>query len=381
MRKYFQLPIIPLFIVILISFGCGKSSSPTVPLVSGQSIESGDSRVLWGLWNVQVIPDNNESAQVIFTPDRSPQLHMNVVGMLENSGFPALGVEPPIVLKNGILDVKVKLKHPFEVDQLTGFDVRGILIGHGSIGGFSKTFFYAGADDMELLNPDGHTNLWNPTQYTGKGYVDGKLGKPDALENYTATLNGYKYFADGLTTDMKPADMDKSLRGAFLAGSTNIRRYRIRLGDKGLTFQYAIDANWWTPTKPVEVPGSFDVARANCPEPWHIDARVGPGITAYGGSADISVKVFDWQKDIDTIYVEAPLLTDQLITLTNPTDMGDYFEFTGSISNENLYDVDSADILFYGSGTDPYNAKSYTDYHLYHLPLAKIPSGGVVITL
>jgi len=306
---------------------------------------------------------------------------MNVVGMMESGGKPAVGIIPPVKLENGILDVTVKLTHPFPNPKLTGFDVRGILIGHGSIGGFSEAMFYAGPDDLELLNADGHTRLWNPTEYSGSGYVDGKLGKPDAIANYTATLNGYKYFSDSLTPDMPVHYMLKAKRGAFSAGASNSRHYKIRLGNKGLTFQYAVDANWFKPTEPVKVPESFDVTKANCPEPYHIEAKVGPGIYGGGGSASVTVDVYDWQKDVTSAFVEAPLLTDQVIELKNPQNMGDFVRFSGTLTNVNLPPVDSVDLLFYARGVDPVTSKTYTDYRLYHLPLVRVPPEGVVITL
>jgi hypothetical protein len=306
---------------------------------------------------------------------------LNVVGLVEGAGLPALGIVPPVTLKDGVLDVTIKLTHPFANARLTGFDVRGILIGHGSMGGFTESMFYAGPDDMELLNADGHTRLWNPTGYTGKGYVDGKLGTPDAIANFTATLNGYKYFADDLTADMPVQDMVKSKRGAFTVASSNTRHYRIRLGNKGLTFQYAIDANWFKPTDPVVVPDSFDVTKANCPEPYHIEGWVGPGIWGGGGQASVRVDVWDWQKDVDHAYVEAPSLFNNAIELSDPEDFGEYVRFTGTIMNYNETSWDSADVLFYARGTDPVTSTLHTDYRLYHLPVVHVPSGGVIITI
>jgi len=369
-------------VAIIPILGCGgPSSQPVSPGPLYQAAGSEPSRQLWGLWNVEVIPDGNGSAQLVFTPLRSAEVHLNVVKIMEAGGGTAVGINPPVTLVDGILDVEIRLTHPFDIPKFTGFDVRGILIGHGSIGGFSQSLFYAGDDDIELLNPDGHTRLWNPTEYTGKGYVDGKLGKPDAIANYTATLNGYKYFADSLTPDMDVPDMLKADRGAFMAGSTNARHYTIRLGNQGLTFQYAIDANWWAPTEPVEVPDSFDVQRANCPEPYHIDAWIGPGITGDGGSASMTVDVYDWQKDVDTAYVEAPLLFDDVLTLTIPQDFGDFVRFSTTITNQNLPAGDKADVLVYATGVDPVSTKTHTDYHLYHLPVPHLPAGGVIITI
>ena len=369
-----------LLIPALAIYGCSAGSVPTSPFTANVERTS-DSHYLWGIWDVQVIPDNHGSAQLEFTPLREMGMHLNVVGLLESGGKPAIKLIPPVTLASSILDATVQLTHPYSNLKFTGFDVRGILIGHGSIGAFTDSMFYAGPDDMELMNADGQTRLWNPTEYTGKGYVDGKLGTPDVIANFTATLNGYKYFADGLTSDMPVAQMLKDKRGAFTAGSSNSRHYTIRLGNKGLEFQYAIDANWAKPTDPVQVPGSFDVTKANCPEPYHIDGTVGPGIWGGGGTANVTMDVYDWQKDVNKAYVEAPVLTDGAIQLSGPQDMGDFVRFTGELTNQKLPDGNTADVLFYARGTDSVSETVYTDYHLYHLPIVHMPTGGVSITI
>ena len=375
------------FLVILILsasilHGCGsESADPVLPDSSGTRTAGTDSHQLWGLWDVEIVPDNDGSAELVFTPVRSPQLHLNVVGLLESSGPAAVGIDPPVTIKDGILDVDIRLTHPFELVKLTGFDVRGILIGHGAYAGFSQSLFYAGPDDIQLLNADGHTTLWNPTDYSGSGYVDGKLGQPDALENFTATLNGYKYFSMDLDTNGDVGKMPTENRGAFLSYSSNARHYKIKLGDKGLTFQYAIDANWWTPDQPVEVPGSFDVERANCPEPYHLSVYMGPGITGEGGSSDLTIDVFDWQSDCDTVNVEAPILISDSAILTNPDDMGDFVRFQTTLTNELMPAGDFADLLIYGEGQDPDSMTVYADYRLFRIPLPRVPAGGVEITL
>ncbi len=361
---------------------CGNDNSdPVGPADSIGNPASCASRQLWGLWDVEVIPDGAGSAELVFTPLRSSQLHLNVVGLLEGSGQPAVGIDPPISFVDGILDVDIRLTHPFDVVKFCGFDVRGIMIGHGAYAGFSHSLFYAGPDDIQLLNADGHSRLWNPTDYSGKGYIDGKLGQPDALENFTATLNGYKYFAKGLLPDMSVADMPKDDRGVFLASSSNARHYKIRLGDKDLTFQYAIDANWWKPTQPVEVPDSFDIERANCPEPYYISVYIEPGIMGTGGSAEVVIDVYDWQKDCNQVTLEAPLLLDTISVLANPDDMGDFVRFTTTLTNENLPSGEFADVLIHASGIDPESSVTYYDYRLFRLPLPRVPTGGVVITI
>ncbi len=354
---------------------------PVIPELESDGLRANTTRQLWGFWNVEVIPDGTGSAELVITPLRSSQLHLNVVGLLENSGNPALAIDPPVTLVGGILDVDIRLIHTYDLMNLCGFDVRGILIGHGPYGGFSQSLYFAGPDDIQLLNADGHTTLWNPTDYAGSGYIDGKLGQPDAVQDFTATLNGYKYFAQGLLQDMSVADMPKEDRGVFLASSFNSRHYKIRLGDKGLTFQYAIDANWWPPTQPVVVPDSYDVERANCPEPYHMSTYIGPGIAGIGGSAEVVVDVFDWQKDCNQVTLEAPVLINSPLIMIDPVDMGDFVRFTTVLSNENIPETDFANILIHANGIDPESGTTYFDYRLFRLPLPRVPVDGIVITL
>jgi len=374
--------IVTVILSIVITAGCSRTAIEPVSTDMRVSGQNESTRQLWGFWDVEVIPDGNGSAEIIFTPMHSAQVHMNVVGLMEAGGGAAVGIEPPVTLVDGVLDVNIVLTHPFSgLDKFSGFDVRGILIGHGSVGGFSDLLFYAGPSDMQLTNADGHSRLWNPSEYTGSGYVDGKLSVPDAIANYSATLNPYKYFADDLTANEAIPDMLKVKRGAFTAGASNVRHYTIKLGDKGLSFQYAIDANWWAPTEPVVVPDSFPVERANCPEPYHMEVTMTPGIHGEGGSTDIVCDVYDWQKDVTAVYVEAPLLTSEIIELGNPQDNGDFVSYTGTLTNVDLPSADHADILVYARGTDPVTSIEYTCYRLFNYPVVHIPPGGVIITI
>ncbi len=379
---------IPLLMTLSLAFillytGCSGNNNPIDPdMVKPTDKMADSSRVLWGYWNVEVIPDNQGSAEFNFTPMRMSLFHLNVLGIMQNLPGPSVGIEPPAVFANNVIDVDIRLTHPFsDLDKFTGFDVRGILIGHGSFAGFSESLLYHGPNDLRLLNADGYSRLWNPTDYTGSGYVDGDLGTPDALANFSATLNAYKYFADDLTSDMAISDMLKINRGAFTSGSSNVRHYSIKLGDKGLTFQYAIDANWFPPVEPYDVPDSFDIERANCPEPYHMDVHIGHGIHGGGGSAPVTVNVYDWQGDCDMVYMEAPMLTEGVIELTNSVYNGDFVTYTGDLNNDYTMEVDSVSILIYATGVDPGSLTKYADYQLYTYPIVRVPEGGVVITI
>jgi len=369
--------ILPVLIIYMSLMMSCSSHQPVSPDLKNSTIY-GPHRQLWGLWNFEVTPDGNGSAEIEVIPVRSSQFHLNVVGIIENTPGGKLGVSN-ISLVDGILDVDVTLTHPIPNPRFTGFDVRGILIGHGAGHSFDPELHYAGTYDIQLLNPDGHTTLWNPVDYQGSGYIDGKLGKPNSIAQFTSQLNGYKYFADALTANMDVVDMDKSSRGAFSAGTSNTRHYEIMIGDKGLTFQYAIDANWYPPSEPVEVPGSFDAARANAPEPYHLSAYLSPDYI-FGNDSEIVVDVYDWQKDVGQVTLQSNMLSNPVVMISG-TDMGDFTRFSGTISNETQPSGITTSLLVGATGTDPDSSVTYSSYILYEIPLPNNVPGGIIITI
>jgi hypothetical protein len=246
--------------------------------------------------------------------------HLNALRFLEPP--PPLRLKlSNLVISGEKIDVDVQLIHPFPgMDKYTGFDVCGIVITSGSISGFTDPdLVVAGEGDTRLINPDGLSRWWNPREfpYNEKtplwGYIDGNRGISDSVAHYTATLNGYKYFASGLSQYDELADQDVTMRGAFVAGSANTRHYRIEL-DGGLTFNYAIDACWLPPVgTPVVVPDSFPPS-TNREEPWLIQADVTSNTLYYdptagsgGGELGLDVRCYDWfNADANTVRVECP---------------------------------------------------------------------------
>ena len=77
---------------VLLSFGCIRSAGQN-PLIPGESGKANSklpladkaqsNRHLWGLWTVQIDPI---TLSAIVTPDRSLDMHLNVVGLLEGGG-------------------------------------------------------------------------------------------------------------------------------------------------------------------------------------------------------------------------------------------------------------------------------------------------------
>jgi len=199
-----------------------------------------------------------------------------------------------------------------------------------------------GDGDTRLLNPDGLTRWWNPAEFphtsTIFGYTDGLLGAPDSLADFNCTLNGYKYYSDGLNNTDNYLTVDPANRGIFSAGQKNIRRYELELGTAGLVFNYAIDANWKNPQgePPWEAPDDFAEA-ANRVEAWGAAVTEVKNTLWYddtsstgGGSYTVQINVYDhFNAEENNVRIEAPGLfpAQELGVPTGGTDECSTYEF------------------------------------------------------
>ena len=143
---------------------------------------------------------------------------------------------------------------------------------------------------------DGYTRWFNLHEFSEGGmplfqYAQGKLATPGFPG--TATLNPFKYFADGLDENTELfgwLDSHADQNGVFSSGAQNTRNYYIRFpNDKGVVFGYAIAASW-EGIEPEYHPG-------NMYEPAACDAvysgnvfYVDPGLS--GGNIALDVSVF-----------------------------------------------------------------------------------------
>jgi hypothetical protein len=243
-------------LILLLAIGCSRGPSPTTPDSSVQvqapqvsNATTGDSHHLWGLWQVR-IDARTSQAEVI--PLRSAENHLDTVPFLEKIGHSTMKLTD-IVIDGSSVELNVGLTHPFPgLYQWSGFDVRGIFISDGSYNDFVSNGDLVISDPGEprLLNADGWTRWWNPSEFPMKGtilgYTDGVYGPKDAQVNFRSTLNPYKYFADDLTQNEDfPSGLDLARRGIFMAtGSVNYRHYSIDFGAPAnrYIFNYAIDA-------------------------------------------------------------------------------------------------------------------------------------------
>jgi len=332
MKFKHALKIVIAIVSIIVLTGCsgGNSSNlqnPVSPSFTGNDIrDAGGSSVnhsLLGLYTCIV-----DESGIEFVPMRDSMFHLNALRFLEPPPPVRIAISN-FEFDGQIVDVDVQFIHPFEgLDQFTGFDVCGIVITSGSFSGFSDPDLVAAVDgDTRLLNPDGLTRWWNPREFPFNenipmwGYIDGGRGTPDDIANFTATINGYKYHADGLSQFDEINMLDPYSRGTFTAGSGHTRHYTIDMAG-GFVFNYAVDASWLPPEgdPPYLVPDSFP-ASANRDEPWLIDVTeyenslyYDPSTGSGGGDLSLLVECFDWFDANElTVRAESPGIFDPVI--------------------------------------------------------------------
>jgi len=298
---------------VLLFVGC--SGGPMVPdgEISSQIDEIRSAVSSHSFMGYHLLAIDTKSGEIDVIPLRSADLHINVVGIMNATmGVTAAGVPSEHDPPNGLFVFDITLEHPFAAKpQLAGFDVKGILITDGDalIDGLQM----AGAGDTRLVNADGYTRWWNPSEFTDPGlfgFTEGILAIPG--NNFTAQVNPYKLFADRLgRTDSLVLVVDEPLtsdmgRAVFTAGSSNTRRYEIKFKmspGPQIYYAYAIDAAWAppSPNPPSAIPDDFPI-EANQPEPYRLkltetlnslyyDSGTGIG----GGTVEFFANVHDWQ--------------------------------------------------------------------------------------
>lgn len=314
-----------LLFVIAIGFisGCGSGNSPVAPDNTGNeklSVISPVSRgrSLWGVWDCYLDPSDNTIHSV---PLRTAEFTANVNNLLESKSGNLIisDLDLSDLPTEGLVNCTVSLQHPFTgLDQYHGFDVWGTFMhnGSGTLGYGGLTYGAADSDtDAVLLNADGYTRWFNYGEFNGGTlplfeFTPGKLA---SLPNPTATLNGFKIFADGLQADDDyyswiTTEPDLDDRGIFRAGELNSRRYELEFplpgGIPDVKFQYAVIATWepgdpeLTGQPTLYEPDDFPLS-ANVDEPFFIKLDTsGSSLfndgSASGGSFNAKLEIFDW---------------------------------------------------------------------------------------
>ncbi len=293
-----RLPVLlsALILLLAVNLSCSRGNTVTQPPCNPEPVgvhQSTDAgRYLWALYMFYVDSAENKVEAI---PLRKAVEHWNVLKFLEQ--WPCTNCVSILGVADSGYGTKlfdVKITHPFANPNITGFDVRGIAMFHGSHSftesGVIAPDRYAG--DGELVNADGYTTLYNiSTQGAGpdglQGYIKGNFA---GLMAPTATLNGYKrHNSPGVT----------NTRNVFIAGEEIVETYDIDMPDGAFIFGYAVDANWVpATTKPVTNPITDFPPEANCPEPWKIEVAqepIGYGLTDFGGSVQLTIDVYDHQ--------------------------------------------------------------------------------------
>jgi len=346
MHRSFLVPITVLTLILLMVGCSGNTSSPASPDLTSDSRQAvtSSSQQLWGFWNITL---DKETGEFTTVPLRQAMFQANVTQFLQPPIAPVHLLQIAIVpgetdMANGYVVCEVNVRHPFPgLAVYRGFDVKGILISDGSIiGADDTTELWPGPDKSMLLNADGYTRWWNPSEFTTYetilGFTKGKLA-PMYLGS--ATINGYKYFSDALDPEDTLDPLTYTNRGTLsTVPGENSRRYEIQFEmvdeEPFFGFNYAVTASYLDPVSHEDPGYPLDAfpASANSPEPFRI-AVSDNGSTAYyendssfGGNLNLNIEVYDWgfnftstvTDEIAAISIESPTLFAGSV----PVDLG-----------------------------------------------------------
>lgn len=314
-----QALIVVLILIFIILAGCQSRDVSVYPKISEKESETGIKqensidtlRPLWGYFNCMA--DLN-AGTVTAVPNRTSTMHINATKPLNNSLGLSIAVQSGSKPSSGYFIINVSIKHPYPGNpQYTGFDVHGILLCTGGLTAGSLRI--PGPNDPKLLNPDGWSRWWNPSEFTDPGllgYVPGKIHIHPQSGPPNSNINPYKLFGDALTPGASTGFyknlylQDINGRAVFKTTSTNTRRYEIQFPVNSgpvIYFDYAIDASWAlpSPNPPTKIPENFPM-NANAPEAFIVEtsilentlASTPIGVTG-DGQLKLSIDVWDWQ--------------------------------------------------------------------------------------
>lgn len=314
-----------LVLLFLIFFmGCNEADNPVTPtssadqLVAAQNISQ---PVLWGYYDIFIDP---ESETVEVAVNRSAGFTLNLLNTLNN-------VPNSVKLYlNSIsehpdywdIDIDIGISHPFpDHPEFAGYDVRGVFMGNGSgISEVNSDLRYAlrDVDQMMFTNPDtgfggpdGYTRWFNKPEFSMGGmplfqYTPWNISPPDF--NGNATLNPYKYYADGIgvlddTFTWLIANADQ--RGVFSQSSYSVRNFYLRFPKTvGLQFGFAVLANWeGIDIHPANAPESPVVKVHDTSKIYYVDEFT------KGGNLKLDIDIFGWEFQPSDIHIESTVLS------------------------------------------------------------------------
>jgi len=331
--KWINLSLI-LGIAILLN-GCQSSGTPTTPVSpslhpSVQSTTNSSARHFLGFWEIEISSDHTSATAV---PLRGAEMHFNMVRILETTCADCLKIDNLQPLPDGAISADLTLKHPFPgLAKFTGFDVRGILItGSDYIFPVSGRKIAWGDQNPRLLNADGYTSLFNPTDFPEN---------PDVPFTLRYTKGKYASDTTDLTSTLNPylAYSEDQPRRIFLAGTSQTQTAILRLPNGPIRFGYAVDASWFPPDGDVINPITDFPLEANSIEAYKININSILELGPYAGSSvPIEVEIWDHQgpETISSVTIESPDLFPGPATLSfgaiSPDNTAIY---TGWVKNE-----------------------------------------------
>jgi len=286
-------------LILIISLACGKGSPMSPDLAVNASSEPNPAQSSTGNFKAAsfgVIQFDTASGTAEIIPARTSQLHVNATWLLEGplcgSCLEIDNISQPA---NNEWHFDVIVRHPGKSSNLrvTAFDVRAIIMlnHNNAFPGLGLTWPDPETPGSAMLNPDGYTTDFNPTDFQGddplSNFYKGEFASnivPDSL------LNPYKDFV--LPTPRR-----------YLApGDETYTTIDLRLMETNPVVAYAIEASWALPTvdPPDVLPDDFPLS-ANISEPYAVvcsevkNTLYYQDSTSSGGDLDIRLKVYDWQ--------------------------------------------------------------------------------------
>jgi len=326
-------------IIILAVTGCSGGESPGSPSIDNsfdtkdQSLASED-RYIWTAGVIR-LSDNLSDCEVI--PLRNSTDHWNILKFLEQGPCTAcFSIKSVTPTPKGTLQVEVEIIHPFSTMNLTGFDVRGILMTQGT-----RNFPLAGLTmaarpfELELVNADGYTTLYNPTTAGSgpgglQGYIQGRLA---GFPWPNTTLNGFKRHV---------TDNEWNTRNAFYPSTVNTQIYEVHKPPGSFLIGYAVDASWVKASVDTVIDPMTDFPpEANCPEPWKIEVKETPtgfGLTSDGGETVLTIDVYDYQGKFSHYIpqLECPELFNGQLFASYKSPGDGYASFEVTVTNAKL---------------------------------------------
>ncbi len=277
-----------LFAVIL--FGCSNRNPVEPPLPSATSPIVQNELVnhhLLGYWQVRI---DTDSLTAIMVPNRAAEMHLNCVRLLEVAPCTdCLKLENIQLQAGNIIQCNLVLRHPYSTGnlKLSGFDARAIFIGEADyMWPVSGRMMAVGDSVPRMLNPDGYTSLFNPTEFpqttpAALGYIPGNYTFGGDL---TATLNPYVAF-----------NKDEPRR-VFRFATTSTETIRVQFPEGPLEFGYALEGCWQTFAGQCTDPVEDFPPDANCLEAYEVTTWSGPGLSLDPGAwSYVYATVYDYQ--------------------------------------------------------------------------------------